>query len=115
MSACGFCLVTVQNGREFVSTVAVSAEDADRLLAIDTLLHRAAGWLVTEGQREVIARRGNVVRLVSARPLALDARGGNENCVIARTDRSARREPKGAKQFSSLIAQTEPALGGSWR
>ena len=51
MSAHGYCLVTVQDGLEFVSTVAVSEEDAESLLSVDTLLHRAAGWRVVVGQR----------------------------------------------------------------
>ena len=69
MSGRGFHLVTVQNGCEFVSTIALSKEDAEGLLAMDTLLHRAAGWRVTEGRGVVVACRGDVVRLVSARRL----------------------------------------------
>ena len=68
--SCGrFHLVTVQGGREFVSTIALSKEDVQGLLAMDTLLHRAAGWRVAEGHGVVVARRGGVVRLVSARGL----------------------------------------------
>jgi hypothetical protein len=77
-----FCLVTVQDGVEFVSPLAVSDEEAESLLAVDTLLHRAAGWRVVEGQRVVVARRGKVVRLVSARPLAPDVGGGSENRAV---------------------------------
>ena len=69
MSGGRFHLVTVQGGREFVSTIALSKEDAQGLLAMDTLLHRAAGWRVTEGHGVVVARRGDVVRLVNARRL----------------------------------------------
>lgn len=69
MSGRGFHLVTVQDGREFVSTIALSKEDAEGLLAMDTLLHRAAGWRVVEGHRVVVAYRGDVVRRVSARRL----------------------------------------------
>lgn len=69
MSGRSFHLVTVQGGREFVSTNALSKEDAQGLLAMDTLLHRAAGWRVTEGHGVVVARRGESVRLVSARRL----------------------------------------------
>lgn len=75
MSVQDFCLVTVQDGHEFVSTVAVSEEDAESLLAVDTLLHRAAGWRVAGGPNVVVARRGNVVRLVSARPLGRGVSG----------------------------------------
>lgn len=49
--------ITVQDGHEFVSTIAVSEEDAEGLLAVDTLLHRAAGWRVAEGQNVVVARQ----------------------------------------------------------
>jgi hypothetical protein len=69
MSGGRFHLVTMQDGREFVSTIALSKEDAQGFLAMDTLLHRAAGWRVTEGHGVVVARRGDVVRLVSARRL----------------------------------------------
>lgn len=69
MSDRSFRLVTVQDGREFVSTIGLSKEDAEGLLAIDTLLHRAAGWRVTEGHRGVVACRGDLVRRVSARRL----------------------------------------------
>ena len=67
MNAERFRLVTVQDGHEFVSTVAISEEHAQQLIAVETLLHRAAGWRVTEGQGVVVARRRNVVRLVGAR------------------------------------------------
>lgn len=83
MSARGFRLVTVQDGVEFVSTVAVSEADVDNLLAVDTLLHRAAGWRVVEGQRVVIARRGKVVRLMSAHPLASAVSGGEKDRTVA--------------------------------
>lgn len=54
-----FRLVTMQDKREFVSTVSMSEEDAQSVLAVDTLLHRAAGWRVSEGRGVVVARRGN--------------------------------------------------------
>jgi hypothetical protein len=79
MSACRYCLVTVQNGVEFVSTLTVSEEEAESLLALDTLLHRAAGWRVVEGQGAVIARRHNVVRLVRAVRSDPMSGEGNEN------------------------------------
>lgn len=69
MSDRSFHLVTVQDGREFVSAIELSKEDAEGLLAMDTLLHRAAGWQVTESHRGVVACRGDVIRLVSARRL----------------------------------------------
>lgn len=72
MSDRSFHLVTVQERRECVSALALSKEDAEGLLAMDTLLHRAAGWQVTESHRVVVACRGDVVRLLSAR--RLDAR-----------------------------------------
>jgi hypothetical protein len=80
MSARSYCLVTVQDGVEFVSTLALSEEDAEGLLEVDTLLHRAAGWRIVRGERVVIARRGKVVRLMSARPLAPDV---SENRAVA--------------------------------
>jgi hypothetical protein len=83
MSARSYCLVTVQDAVEFVSTLAVSEEDAESLLAVDTLFHRAAGWRVVEGKRVVIARRGKVVRLVNARPLASVVSGRSENRAVA--------------------------------
>jgi hypothetical protein len=63
-----FCLVTIQGGREHVSPVTVSERDAASLLAVETLLHRAAGWHVVGTERFVVARRGKVTRIVSARP-----------------------------------------------
>lgn len=69
MSDRSFHLVTVQGDCEFVSTIPLSHEDAQGLLAMDTLLHRAAGWQVAEGHGVLVACRGDVVRLVSARRL----------------------------------------------
>ena len=66
MSGGRFHLVTEQNGREFVSSAGLSKEDARDFLAVDTLLHRAAGWWVAaEGPDMVMVRRGDVVRFVS--------------------------------------------------
>lgn len=65
-----FRLVTVQDGREFVSSAGLSEEEAKDFLVMDVLLHRAAGWRVTDDQGVVVACRGNVVRLVSARRFA---------------------------------------------
>jgi hypothetical protein len=62
-----FHLVIEQNGRETVSSSRLSAEDAQSLLAIDKLLHRAAGWRVTEARGVVVAVRGHVVRFISSR------------------------------------------------
>ena len=68
MSGRRFHLVTEQNGREFVSSAGLSKEDARDFLAVDTLLHRAAGWWVAaEGPDMVMVRRGDVVRFVSFR------------------------------------------------
>jgi hypothetical protein len=68
MSGGRFHLVAQQNGREFVSPAGISEEDARKLLAVDTLLHRAAGWRVAaDGPDVIMARRGDVVRLVSFR------------------------------------------------
>ena len=68
MSGGRFHLVTEQNGREFVSSAGLSKEDARDFLAVDTLLHRAAGWRVAaEGPDMVTVRRGDVVRFVSFR------------------------------------------------
>lgn len=68
MSGGPFHFVTAQNGHEFVSSAGLSKEDAREFLAVDTLLHRAAGWRVAaEGLDMVVARRGDVVRVVSFR------------------------------------------------
>jgi len=65
-----FRFVTEQNGHEFVSRVRLSEAEARDFLTVDTLLHRAAGWWVTERPELVVARRGEVVRLVSVRRIA---------------------------------------------
>lgn len=64
-----FCLVTEQDGHAYVSTIAMSETEAYELLVMDTLLHRAAGWLVTTYPAVVRARRGEVVRYLRACPI----------------------------------------------
>jgi hypothetical protein len=64
-----FCLITEQDGDAYVSTIAMSETEAHELLAMDTLLHRAAGWRVTRSPAVVHARRGDVVRHVRACPI----------------------------------------------
>jgi phenylalanine-4-hydroxylase len=76
-----FHLVTIQDGREFVSSIALSEDDAESLLAVDRLLHRAAGWQVVRAPHVVVARRGNVVRLLSAQHLSADSARGERRRV----------------------------------
>jgi hypothetical protein len=74
-------LVTIQDGHEFVSTDALSEDDAESMLAIDTLLHRAAGWSVVEGPSVMLASRGNVTRLVRARSVRTPTQPGIPHLV----------------------------------
>jgi hypothetical protein len=88
MSGGRFHLVTQQNGREFVSPAGISEEDAWDFLAVDTLLHRVAGWRVAaDGPDMVMARRGDVVRFVSFRRIGGSNDGepgtGNRNLRVA--------------------------------
>ena len=61
-------LVTVQNGKEHVSTVVSAPEEVDRDLAAEADLHRMAGWKVLRvlmnDQLIVIATKGRVSRRV---------------------------------------------------
>lgn len=47
-----------------VSTVVLSEEEAVESLALEALMHRMAGWTVTEGDDVIVCRRGALVRTV---------------------------------------------------
>jgi hypothetical protein len=57
-------LVTVQNGREHVSTVVSGRDEIERDLWAEALLHSWSGWKVAVGTGMVVATKGDVVREV---------------------------------------------------
>lgn len=54
-------------GTPHVSSVLLAEDEVEEQLEAEALLHRMSGWVVTEGDRTLVCRRGTLVRVIGVR------------------------------------------------
>jgi hypothetical protein len=67
MTGTRYRIVTTQDGEAHVSSVVLSAEEAQDSLHAEAKLHTAAGWVVTRSKDTLTATRGETVRVIYPR------------------------------------------------
>ncbi len=61
-------LVTIQNGRRYISSVVLTEDEARDLIVAEGVMHEQTGWRVEWGlgQISALSKNGRVVRTVTA-------------------------------------------------